>query len=232
VSSQKTGRLALHVQVLVLAKSPRPGFVKTRLCPPFTAGEAAQIATAALRDTFRAVAAAPVARRVLVLEGAANGVDIPDGFDVVAQRGYGLDERIANAFDDGFRLAPMPQILVGMDTPQLHAALLADAATTLLRPLVDAVIGPTDDGGYWLLGLRVPRRTLIVGVETSVPWTHAMQRRRFDEAGLRVASMPQLRDVDRADDAAAVAALAPRTAFAATIRNISAATAIALDDAS
>lgn len=232
MTGPKVEPVTLPVQVLVLAKSPRPGFVKTRLCPPYTPDEAAQIATAALRDTFRAVAAAPVARRALVLEGVAEGVEIPDGFDVLAQRGGGLDERIANAFDDGFRLAPMPQILVGMDTPQLDAALLADASITLLRPLVDAVMGPTDDGGYWLLGLRIPRRDLIVGIETSVAWTHAMQLRRLDEAGFRVESMPKLRDVDCADDATAVAALAPQTAFAAVLRDIHDASTTVLDTAS
>ncbi|MCX3061687.1 glycosyltransferase, partial [Streptomyces sp. GXMU-J5] len=85
--------------LLVLAKEPVAGRVKTRLTPPFTPREAAALAEAALRDTLDAALAAPVRRRVLVLAGE-PGPWLPPGFDVVPQRGDGLDERIAAAFED------------------------------------------------------------------------------------------------------------------------------------
>lgn len=98
--------------LLVIAKEPRPGWVKTRLTPPFTASEAAALARAALADTLSAVAAAPASRRVLVLDGT-PGPWLPPGFDVVPQCAGGLDERLAGAFAgcDG------PALLIGMDTP-------------------------------------------------------------------------------------------------------------------
>lgn len=83
--------------LLVIAKEPRPGRVKTRLTPPFTPEEAAGLAEASLADTLHAVAATPATRRVLVLDGA-PGPWLPPGFDVVAQCAGGLDERLAEAF--------------------------------------------------------------------------------------------------------------------------------------
>ena len=118
--------------LLVIAKEPRPGRVKTRLTPPFTPEEAAALAEAALADTLRAVAAAPARRRVLVLDGQ-PGPWLPPGFDVVPQCAGGLDERLAAAFAgcDG------PALLIGMDTPQVTPGLLTvdfDGLRRLLRP--------------------------------------------------------------------------------------------------
>ncbi|CAM5579726.1 hypothetical protein SVIOM342S_07620 [Streptomyces violaceorubidus] len=83
--------------LLVIAKQPRPGRVKTRLTPPFTPAEAAALAEAALADTLGAVAATPARRRVLVLDGD-PGPWLPPGFDVVPQGAGGLDARLADAF--------------------------------------------------------------------------------------------------------------------------------------
>lgn len=103
-----------EVQLLVVAKAPRAGRSKTRLCPPCTPEEAAWLAEAALADTLAAVAATPVRRRVLVLSGEL-GPWLPGGFEVLAQRGDGFDEPLAAAFVD----AGTPALLVGMDTPQV-----------------------------------------------------------------------------------------------------------------
>jgi glycosyltransferase A (GT-A) superfamily protein (DUF2064 family) len=100
--------------LLVIAKAPVAGRVRTRLCPPCSPAEAAELAAAARADTLAAVsAAAGAARRVLVLEGT-GGDWVPPGFDIVRQRGDGLAERLAAAFAD----AGGPSLLVGMDTPQ------------------------------------------------------------------------------------------------------------------
>ena len=92
------------VHLLVLAKSPVPGKVKTRLCPPCTPEQAADLAEAALRDTLTAVGATPVVRRTVVLDGPV-GPWLPAGFEVLPQRGDGLDERLAAAFDDAWSAA-------------------------------------------------------------------------------------------------------------------------------
>lgn len=193
--------------LLVIAKEPRPGRVKTRLTPPFTPVQAAALAEAALTDTLRAVAAAPARRRVLVLDGR-PGPWLPPGFEVVPQCGGGLDERLASAF----ARCTGPTLLVGMDTPQITPDLLTPDFTDC-----DARFGPAEDGGFWALGLARPEPGLLRGVPMSVPETGSVQRERLAAAGLRVRELPRLRDVDTAADARAVAALAPDTAFAARL---------------
>ncbi|WP_328492135.1 DUF2064 domain-containing protein [Streptomyces sp. NBC_00414] len=198
--------------LLVIAKEPRPGRVKTRLTPPFTPAEAADLAEAALADTLRAVAATPAARRVLVLEGV-PGPWLPPGFDVVPQCGGGLDERLAAAFAG----CEGPALLIGMDTPQVTPALLTVDFTGC-----DAVFGPAEDGGFWALGLAEPDPRLLRGVPMSAPDTGAVQRARLVDAGLRVRDLPRLRDVDTAADAGAVAAIAPHGRFAARLTALTA----------
>ncbi|MER5833871.1 DUF2064 domain-containing protein [Streptomyces sp. NPDC002130] len=193
--------------LLVIAKEPRPGRVKTRLTPPFTPQQAAALAEAALADTLHAVADTPAARRVLVLDGA-PGPWLPPGFDVVAQCAGRLDERLAEAF----ARCTGPALLIGMDTPQVTPELLTVDFTDC-----DAWFGPAEDGGFWALGLACPDPALLRGVPMSTPVTGAVQRERLVAAGLRVRDLPPLRDVDTAPDAHAVAALAPRGRFAARL---------------
>ncbi|MGW2832399.1 TIGR04282 family arsenosugar biosynthesis glycosyltransferase [Streptomyces sp. NPDC001286] len=196
------------VTLLVIAKEPRPGRVKTRLTPPFTPQEAAGLAEAALADTLDVVARTPARRRVLVLEGA-PGPWLPAGFEVVRQCAGGLDERLAAAFAhcDG------PALLIGMDTPQVTPALL-----TVDFAGCDAYFGPAADGGFWALGLAAPDPGLLRGVPMSTPLTGAAQRARL--TGLRVRDLPRLRDVDTAGDAELVAKAAPRGRFAAELARL------------
>ena len=191
--------------LLVIAKQPVPGRVKTRLVPPCTHEQAAALAEAALADTLRAVLMTPAARRVLVLDGE-PGPWLPPGFDIVPQCGGPLDERLAAAF----AAVRGPALLIGMDTPQVTPGLLA-----VDWQAADAVFGPAADGGFWALGLREPDPALLRGVPMSTSATGAVQRARLVAAGLRVAELPQLRDVDTAADALAVARQAPQTRFAA-----------------
>lgn len=200
--------------LLVIAKEPLPGRVKTRLTPPFTPQEAAALAQAALTDTLRAVAATPATRRVLVLDGT-PGPWLPPGFDVVRQCPGGLDARLADAFAG----ADGPALLIGMDTPQVTPELL-----TVDFADCDAYFGPAEDGGFWALGLAEPDPALLLGVPMSTPVTGAVQRERLVSAGLRVRDLPRLRDVDTATDARAVAALAPHGRFAARLARCTAAT--------
>ena len=194
---------------MVLAKAPRPGRSKTRLCPPCTPRDAAALARAALADTLDAVLATPAARRVLVLDGPVGDWLAP-GVEVVVQRGGGLDERLAHAFAD----VGGPALLVGMDTPQVTAGDLARGLERLAAPGVDAVLGPAIDGGYWAVGLREAQPRAFLGVPMSTAWTGRAQHERLRRLGLRVALLPALRDVDRIADARAVAALAPAGRFA------------------
>lgn len=198
------------VALLVIAKAPVPGRVKTRLTPPYSAEQAARIAEAALADTLDAVLAAPARRRVLVLDGA-PGPWLPPGIEVVPQCAGSLDERLAAAF----ALDPGPALLIGMDTPQVDPALLAPALVGWGPG--EAWFGPAADGGFWSLGLTAPDPALLVGVPMSVPETGAVQRRRLVGAGLTVRELPPLRDVDTAADVREVAALAPDGRFARAV---------------
>jgi len=198
--------------LLVIAKSPVAGRVKTRLCPPCTPGQAAALAEAALRDTLDAVRRARADRRVLVLDGA-PGAWLPGGYEIIAQRGEGLVRRLANAFADAG-----PGLLVGMDTPQLTPDLLDAGLAALER--ADAVLGLAADGGYWAIGLRRPDPRVFDGVPMSVAHAGARQRERLAALGLRTASLPVLRDVDTVVDAELVAAKAPGSRFAAAVAEL------------
>lgn len=194
--------------IVVLAKSPRPGRVKTRLSPTFTPREAAALAAAAVRDTVDRACEASPHHTMLAWEGP-SVTWLPASATVVTQRGDGLDERIEQAFDDAFSLWPGRQVLmVGMDTPQVTADLL-----TRSWQGADAVLGLSPDGGFWALGLRRSTPGAVRGVPMSTPHTGAAQLARLRQLGLRVALLPALRDVDAPADATAVAALAPQTRF-------------------
>jgi uncharacterized protein len=197
--------------VIVIAKAPKPGRSKTRLSPPCTPVQAALLAAAALQDTLEAVAGSCARRKVVALDGDA-GHWLPSGFEVVAQRGRGLDERLGAAFDD----VAEPALLIGMDTPQVTAALVNDSLATLEK--ADAVLGHTVDGGFWAVGLERPLSAAFVGVPMSTAWTGAAQQRRLEELGLNVTTLPSMNDVDYFSDAIDVAAQAVDSHFAATFR--------------
>ncbi len=152
---------------------------------------------------------------MLVLDGE-PGAWLPPGWEVVRQRGHGLAERLAAAFED----AGAPAFLVGMDTPQLTPALIRAGLRALATH--DAAFGPAADGGYWGIGLRRPRRAVFAGVPMSEPHTGAVQRRRLDALGLRTAVLPTLLDVDTIAAARAVAADAPASRFAAALAELAA----------
>jgi uncharacterized protein len=200
--------------VAVIAKAPVPGRVKTRLCPPCTHEQAAQLAAASLADVLAAAAATSAARKVVVLDGEPDGV-VPAGFEVVPQRGGGLDERLAHAFEDLGEQA----LIVGMDTPQVTTDQLQDALDHL-EAGVPAVLGGAEDGGYWCIGLHRPEPRVLVGVPMSSERTGAAQRQRLRELGLPVQELDELLDVDDIDSARRVAAAAPGTRFARCLRSL------------
>ena len=217
--------------LLVVAKAPEAGRAKTRLCPPLTPAQAADLAAAALLDTLAAVTAVPGGRVIVALTGdlsraaraaalrrALRGVPTP------AQRGPDLGHRIAAAHRDAAALLPgRPVLQLGMDTPQVEPALLADAAVPLRTGMLDAVVGPATDGGWWALGLRDPRAAAVIaGVPTSRADTGERTVAALRTAGLRVGLLPELSDVDTIADALAVSAAAPGTRFAAAVAALSA----------
>ena len=207
----------MRVKLIVVAKAPRPGRCKTRLSPPLTLEDAARVARAALSDTLEVALACPAQEHVLALEGPRDAW-IPTRFRTIPQRGAGLDERLAAAFED----AGAPALLIGMDTPQVIPKLLAAALGVLEAADTDAVIGPALDGGYWAIGLRRASAELFHGVPMSRSDTFELQRARLRSAELTVRLLAPLRDVDRIEDARAVARLAPRSRFASELAAVAA----------
>jgi len=201
------------MRILVLAKEPVPGRVKTRLQPPLTAVQAADVAAAALHDTLSAADATGASDRVLALDGAV-GPWLPQGWRVIEQRGETFPERLAAAWGDHGG----PTLQIGMDTPQVTTIQLDDAMALLDEH--DCILGPASDGGWWALGLRTPEPRAFQGVPMSSRDTCTHQLRRLGELGLVPKLLDTVTDVDTWDDALQVATAAPGTRFAAIVADL------------
>ena len=201
-----------------MAKSPQAGRVKTRLCPPCTFEDAARVAEAALADTLGAVAGSGADRKVIALDGP-PGPWLPPGFEILAQRGGSLTDRLAHAWAD---LGPPTDgwgIQIGMDTPQVSASLL-DRCLAERGPR-RALLGPAADGGWWLIGLpAADPYAVFAGIETSRADTGVAQARRLRALGYSLRQAPTLRDIDTIDDLAAVATAIPSSRTAAVAAEI------------
>lgn len=204
-------RRATTTTLVVIAKEPLPGRAKTRLHPPLSLEQAAAVAAAAIADTLDAVADLPAGERVLAFDGEV----VPSGataYRVVPQVSGGLDERLAAIFD----ASTGPTLLIGMDTPQATAADLEPAFVDWPDD-VDVWFGPATDGGFWALGMREPDGALLRGVPMSHDDTGLFLLFRLRAAGLRVAMLPTLTDVDDIATATEVAALIPTSRIAAVL---------------
>ena len=216
--------------VLVVAKAPVPGRAKTRLTPPASADQAAEIAAASLLDTVDAVRSVPSG--ISAVAWAGELADAPrreeiaaalEDATVVAQRGRTFDARLAAAHADVGRALPgHPVLQIGMDTPQVTRDLLAASAEPLHAASgPDAVLGPASDGGWWALGVREPSCAEVLrSVPMSRSDTGDQTLRALRAAGLRVELLPELSDVDTMVDAQRVAEGVPGSRFAAAVRQV------------
>ncbi len=204
------------VRILVVAKAPVPGLAKTRLGAVVGNEAAAELAAAGLLDTLEASRSA-TPDCVIALTGdvdhAARSHEIRAAladWTVVRQRGEGFAERLVNAHRDAGEGAVLQ---IGMDTPQVTAAMLTEAASLLEQH--DAVVGPADDGGWWVLGRHSADQVDAVrGVPMSTETTCKDTERALTSQGLDVGTTRTLQDVDLVADAQEVADGAPHTRFA------------------
>jgi glycosyltransferase A (GT-A) superfamily protein (DUF2064 family)/SAM-dependent methyltransferase len=194
--------------VIVLAKEPVPGRVKTRLQSEFTAIEAAQLAAAAIEDTVAAVRASSAPRRILAWDG--KRARWQRGFQVVGQPAGTLNLRLAAAFAAAVaEPTDEPALLIGMDTPQVTAQLLDSDWEG-----ADAVLGLSKDGGFWAIGLRHGYPAgLFEGIPMSTSRTGSAQLARLFDLGMTVKLLTPLRDVDQPTDAEEVARQFPWLVF-------------------
>jgi len=187
-----------------MTKAPRAGQVKTRLAPPLTLEEAAQLNVCFLRDTAAAIAKAcgTTARGVGVYtpigaEGAYIDI-LPSNFELLPQRGDGFGERLAFATADLFQCGFGSVCLIDSDSPTVSADVYTDTVEILSKAGDRVVIGPSDDGGYYLIGLKQTRRELFERIDWSTERVLEQTKTRAHELNLDVSLLPTGYDVDDA----------------------------------
>jgi rSAM/selenodomain-associated transferase 1 len=187
----------------IMAKVPEPGRVKTRLCPPLSLSTAADLALCFLCDTIDRVRRFGASERAIIYtpEGAGDlFAKIAPDFIPFAQRGADLGARLVSAFEDLFRWRDQPVLIIGTDTPTLPLDIFGQAFDRLADSKTDVVLGPAEDGGYYMIGLRRLHRSLFDRISWSSPRVFRDTVRRAQAAALSVALLPQWFDIDTADD--------------------------------
>ena len=207
MDSETASKSAIHnlqSEIVVVVKAPRVGLVKTRLTPPLTKEDAAALAACFARDVVNC--ASGLADVVIIAYAPAGGraaleTTLRRG-DLLwlEQRGADLGERLdaaaAHAFARGFG----PLVFLGADSPTLPPSFISQALQSLAEGQSDIVLGPTDDGGYYLVGLRRPAPGLFQNVAWSTPEAYAQTVRNAERLGLRLHELPRWYDVDTPAD--------------------------------
>ena len=194
----------------VMTKAPRPGEVKTRLVPPLTPNEAAELNESFLHDTASSIikACCSDARRLPIAAGVAvytpAGTEqayaniLPSSFSLLPQRGDKFGERLYFAAQDLFKCGFESACLIDSDSPTVPAENFATAVELLNTSDDRVVLGPSDDGGYYLLGLKRPHRQLFEEIEWSTERVLEQTIKRAAELELEVKLLPPGYDVDDA----------------------------------
>lgn len=189
--------------LIIMARRPTPGQTKTRLCPPLTPAHAAQISEGMLRDTLDLARQVRGVRPALAVspEGAEGyfAALAPDAL-LLAQGAGGLGERLARVTGAAFATGATAAAALSSDSPAVPAEYLARAFALLAD--YDLVLGPTEDGGYYLAALRRPAPTLFTAVPMSTPLVLHDTLAVAASLGLRAALLPPCYDVDTAVDLA------------------------------
>ena len=201
-----TDRITKLCALGLMAKAPIAGEVKTRLIPPLTPGEAAALNVCFLRDmatNIKGVSETVAASGLVVYtpigsESAFNDV-VPNGFNLLAQRGPSLGERLCNATEDLLRQEYSAVCLINSDSPTLPQAILIRAIESLLIEGDRVVLGAAEDGGYYLIGLKQAHRNLFDGIAWSTSEVLARTKERAAEIDLPVELLPSWYDVDDAE---------------------------------
>jgi uncharacterized protein len=188
----------------IMMKTPRNGFSKTRLSPPFSSEEAASISRCFLQDTCAVIEALSqvdpfvvgVAVYTPVGTEATLGELLPPGFKMIAQRSGGFGARLSGATEDLFAVGFSAVCLIDSDSPTLPFQYLRDLSTLLKEPKDRMVIGPCDDGGDYLIGLRQRHASLFENITWSTDRVYGETVERSREINLPAITLPAWYDVD------------------------------------
>lgn len=188
--------------LIVIGKAPVPGHTKTRLVPPLSLQEAATLYRAFLLDTL-ALALSLGWEQTSLIHPGGHGPDlarlVPNGIQPIEQTGTGLGDALAYAFERQFADGCESAILIGSDNPTLSAEPIT-AAQRALDNGSDLVIGPTLDGGYYLIGMRQPQPGVFQNIDWSTARVYQQTRERARNLGLRIAAVSRWYDVDESAD--------------------------------
>src|SRR5271168_1624055 len=195
------GRCALAV----MAKAPRPGKVRTRLSPPLTPEQSSALNICFIRDTtenIHQVTEASNSAGIVVYtpvgdEAAFDGI-LPTGFQLLGQRGDGFGERLFHACEDLFACGFSAVCLIDSDSPTMPQDALLQAVEWLSRPGDRVVLGGSDDGGYYLIGVKRMHRRLFEQIDWSTERVLTQTLERAGEIGLDAELLPAWYDVDDA----------------------------------
>lgn len=190
---------SVRIAMAIMAKAPMAGEVKTRLCPPLSPLEASELYQCFLLDKIAQLRAIASARPVIAFtpEGGRGVFErMAPGFELIAQRGPDLGSRLLNVLSTLLANGYQRAVAIDSDTPTLPSEFLLQAIDVVADPAIDLVLGPTDDGGYYLIGMSRPWPVLF----HNMPWSTAdvlpETIRRAEATGLRVSCLPLWFDVD------------------------------------
>ncbi len=187
--------------LLVVAKKPSPGQTKTRLCPPLNCKQAADLYECFLCDTLAVMRDVPnVTPKIVYLPQDAHDYfrNLAPDMDLVQQRGESLGERLDNLLTDVLLDGADKAVVMNSDSPTLPKAYLIQAFDQLSA--TDVVLGPTLDGGYYLIGVKEPQPGILRDVEMSTPYVLRDTLELARKAGVTVSLLPEWYDVDTVEE--------------------------------
>ena len=193
----------IQTAVVIMAKVPQAGTVKTRLCPPLAPQTAAALYRAFLLDKIAQVRQLERARPTIAYtpeDGRSFFAELAPDFTLIPQQGDDLGARLANSFAQCFAAGYTSVLAIDSDTPTLPRAFLQQAVDRIALPQTHVVVGPTEDGGYYLIGLRTLHREFFDNMAWSTAAVVPETKRRAEAMGLKITWLPAWFDIDTAED--------------------------------
>jgi uncharacterized protein len=186
--------------LIVVAKQPAPGQTKTRLSPPLTLEQSSALYEAFLLDTLNQMRQVQEAQRVIAylpLDARDYFHRFARDFEMVPQNGHDLGSRLDHALTSYLSRGYERVVIMDSDSPTLPSVYLSQAFGDLANG-ADVTLGPCDDGGYYLIGIKKPAPRLLREVQMSTPTVAADTIALAEEEGLKVSLLPTWYDVDDA----------------------------------